>query len=78
MAQEQKLLDLTKGEGGYKVNNPNIGPEVKFHGQRVDLTKVTERKAAEMAADKQFRLVTKVASKEGAAAASSASDKKTA
>lgn len=59
MATEAKTLDLTKGEGGFKLNNPEIGPCVRFHGQRVDLRAVTPKQAQAMADDKQFRLVTK-------------------
>lgn len=67
MADESKTLNLTKGEGGYVVNNPNIGPIVSFHGQRVDLTCVSASKAKQMADDKQFRLVSRKGDTDAAA-----------
>lgn len=77
MAEEktQKLLDLTKGEGGIQAK-ANIGPVVSWHGSDVDLRKVPEALANKMADEKGTRYVTRTgttpAAKAEARAASAA------
>jgi len=52
-----KTLNLLIGEGPYKLTNPLVGPEIVYHGQRVNLARVPEPLARKMADEKQFRLL---------------------
>lgn len=52
-----KTLNLLIGEGPYRLRNPRVGPEILYHGQRVNLARVPEALAKKMADEKQFLLV---------------------
>lgn len=52
-----QTLNLMMGQGPYVNRNPKIGPEIDYHGQRVNLTRVPPALAKQMADDKHFLLI---------------------